>query len=49
MVVLALWMSSEMVCSDTGVKSERELMRGWPVVIIQGGSFEEVQEEASCW
>ena len=38
-----------MVCSDTGVKSERELVRGWPVVIIQGGSFEDVQDEASCW
>ncbi|KAK0155704.1 hypothetical protein N1851_001802 [Merluccius polli] len=38
-----------MVCSDTGVKSERELMRGWPVVIIQGGSFEEVQEEATVF
>ena len=37
-----------MVCSDTGVKSERELMRGWPVVVIQAGSFEEVQGEASC-
>ncbi|CAL8271605.1 unnamed protein product [Boreogadus saida] len=28
-------MSSETVCSVTGVKSERELMRGWPEVIIQ--------------
>ena len=49
MVALALRMSSEMVCSDTGVKSERELIRGWPVVIIQVGSFEKVQDEASCW
>ena len=38
-----------MACFKTGVKSERELMRGWPVVIIQAGSFEEVQDEASCW
>ena len=46
-VALALRVSSEMVCSDTGVK--RELMRSWLLVIIQVGLFEEVQDEASCW
>ena len=48
MEALALRMSSEMVCSDTGVKLERELMRGWSVVIIHVGLLEEVPEEASC-
>lgn len=38
-----------MVCSDTGLKSVRELMRGWPVVIIQGRLFQEVLDKASCW
>ena len=38
-----------MLCSDTGVKLERELIRGWPEVILQVGLFEEVQDEASCW
>lgn len=41
-------MSSKMVCSDAGVKLEMELLRGWPVVTIQGGSVEEVHYEASC-
>lgn len=47
-MVLALRMSSEMVYSDAGVKLERELMSGWPVVTIQGGSLEEVRDEANC-
>lgn len=46
---LTLQMSSEMVYSDAGVKSEKELMRCWPVAIIQAGAFKEVEDEASCW
>ncbi|KAJ8333923.1 hypothetical protein SKAU_G00412420 [Synaphobranchus kaupii] len=40
-------MTSEMVYSDAGVKLERELMSGWPVVTIQDGSLEEVHDEAN--
>lgn len=42
-------MSSETVCSDTGMKAEREMLRDWLVVIVQDGLFEEVQDEAGCW
>ncbi|XP_061118110.1 glutamine synthetase-like [Conger conger] len=39
-------MSSEMVESVAGVKLERELMSGWPMVFIQGGSPGEVCDAA---
>ena len=49
MVDFDLWMSTEMVDSEVGVKLERGLGGGWSAGFIQDGSTDGVFDEANCW